>query len=337
MRRSRRTPFRLRASAFVAGLALAVAGEAAESVRRTATAFDEPVEVELAGLGLVEARAAADAAVAAIAAAERRVRELETRLTASAAEAGAPAGLDAETLELMVRADAFCRWSDGVVSALGGRLLRVWGVRFPAPGKPTPEVRARAAESARCDRLSLDRKAATARVAAGTEADLLPFELGWALDRGAAALAERGVENFRLRLGPVLRGAGAGPRGRGWKVEFPALPGATRPLDAFFLRDRSAAILTAQERPLWFGGDPAPRWVDLARGEPAEGRVAVAVVTELAVDAQALAWAMFARGPRDGQFALGALRPEPSVLWALGRGEGEPLLVDSRWSAVPKR
>jgi thiamine biosynthesis lipoprotein len=322
--------------AAISGLAVHAAF-AADTVRRTGTAFDETLEVEIAGVAATEAEAAAEEAVAAIVAAERRLRELETRLSASGAEGAEAAALEPETLELLVRADGFCRWSDGAVGALGGRLLRVWGVRFPAPGKPTPEVRARAVESARCNRLSLDRKAATARLAAGSEADLLPFELGWALDRGAAALAERGVESFRLRLGPVVRGAGPGPRGRGWRVDFPKLPGATRPLDGFFLRDRSAAILTAQERPIYFGGDPQPRWVDLARGEPAEGRIAVAVVTELAVDAQALAWAMFARGPRDGQFSLGALRPEPSVLWALGRGEGEPLLVDSRWSAVPKR
>ena len=82
-----------------------------------------------------------------------------------------------------------------------------------------------------------------------------------------------------------------------------------------------------------------PVLADAPKNPPraSSGGALIAPVTELAVDAQGLAWTMFARGPRSGEMALGALRPEPSVLWALGRGEGGPLLARSRWSAVPKR
>ena len=319
-------------AAAVVGVAAAAA--AAENVRITGAALDESVEIEVAGLGRVEGRAAAEEALAELVRAEAELRALESRLVAAAGE---PVELAPEAAELLARADDFCRWSDGAVGALGGKVLRVWGVRFPAPGRPTPEVVAAAVESAKCQRLALDRAARSARVAPGSEVDFLPFELGWAIDRAAAALIARGAGNFRLRVGPVVRGGGLGPRGKGWRVEFPRLPGSARPLDGFYLRDRSAAILTAQERPIVFGGEPKPRWLDLSRGIPSEGLVAVATVTELAVDAQGLAWTMFARGPRSGEMALGALRPEPSVLWALGRGEGEPLLALSRWSAVPKR
>ena len=322
------------AAPFTAMAALAGAALAADTVRLAASAFDESAEVEIAGGAREAARAAAIEALASLRAAETELRALEGRL----AEAGGePVALSPEMLELLVRADGFCRWSEGSVSVLGGKVLRLWGVRFPSPGRPSPDVLAGAVESAQCARLALDRGASSARVAPGTEVDFLPFELGWAVDRAAAGLVARGVDNFRLRLGPVVRGAGPGPRAKGWRVEFPRLAGSERPLDGFFLRDRAAAILTAQERPIFFGGDPQPRWIDLARGSPPQGLVAVAVVTEIATDAQGLAWAMFARGQKAGEMALGSLRPLPSVLWAIGRGEGEPLLAVSRWSAVPKR
>jgi len=60
----------------------------------------------------------------------------------------------------------------------------------------------------------------------------------------------------------------------------------------------------------------------------------VAAVTDLAVDAQALAIAMALTGPREGQLRLGSLRPHPSVLWFLGNGSGAPLQVDHRWGEI---
>jgi hypothetical protein len=69
-------------------------------------------------------------------------------------------------------------------------------------------------------------------------------------------------------------------------------------------------------------------------GLPAQGVAGVAAVTELAVDAQALAIAMAVTGPREGELRLGSLRPNPSVLWFLGSGSGAPLQVDHRWGEV---
>jgi hypothetical protein len=69
-------------------------------------------------------------------------------------------------------------------------------------------------------------------------------------------------------------------------------------------------------------------------GLPAPGVIGVAAVTDLAVDAQALAIAMILTGPREGQLRLGSLRPSPSVLWFLGSGSGAPLQADHHWGDV---
>jgi thiamine biosynthesis lipoprotein ApbE len=314
--------------------AFAPAGFAAELVRLEGELAGEPALIEVAGLEPAAADGALRAGWIALAQADGELRALERAFEEAAGGQVAPGD---ERFALLDRADGFCRWSDGVVGALGGKLFRLWGMRFPAPGRPAPDVLAAAVESSRCERMALDRAARLARVAPGTEVDLMPFELGWAVDRSVAALAAAGATNVRVRLGGVERGRGAGPDGRGWQVTLPRLPGAAAPLDPFYLRDRAAALVLASDRPIDLAGDAAPRFLDLRRGRSSAGVLAVVAVTEVAADAQALGWAMFALGAGAGQQRLGNLRPQPSVLWALGSGEGEPLLAVVRWSAVPKR
>ena len=78
-------------------------------------------------------------------------------------------------------------------------------------------------------------------------------------------------------------------------------------------------------------------YLDLRSGRPTAGVRLVAVVTTVAIDARALAQAMFVFGPRPGELFLGGLRPAPSVLWLVGGGTGEPVITGSNWSKVFRR
>jgi thiamine biosynthesis lipoprotein ApbE len=325
------------ALAALAVLAPAPRAAAAAVVRATAEVAGENAVVEIVettALPRERADEAARRAIQAMAQAEADALALAESATASP---GRPLSPGAPAFELLVRADSFCRWSEGAIGALGGRVFRLWGFGAAAPGRPEPGQLAEAVASARCDALALDRAAGTFAVAPGSVLDLTPFELGWAVDRAASSLAAAGAASYHVRLGPIERGVGGGPDGKGWRVEFPALPGGGEPIEGFWLRDRSAAVLAAGDRPIRVGGDSLPRWLDLRRGLPTEGVAAVAAVTELAVDAEGVAWAMSALGPRYGEMSTGQLRPEPSVLWAMGSGEGPPLIIVARWSNVPKR
>ena len=83
---------------------------------------------------------------------------------------------------------------------------------------------------------------------------------------------------------------------------------------------------------LVIGGDRYAAHLNLRNGRPAEGVVATLALSELAIDAQALAITMFVLGQREGMMLLGSLRPEPSVAWLLGHGSGPPLLTTHRWA-----
>jgi thiamine biosynthesis lipoprotein ApbE len=299
--------------------------------------------IEIADLDRPRAESAARAGFAALA---RAGAQLDALVAAFAQAGEGPVRPSPEVFDLLVRADSFCRWSVGAVSALGGNELALWGVHDEAAGTAAPgaaagrpggEALEAAIQTSACERMAIDGSARTVRLAAGSRLDLAPFAAGWAVDRAAAALGDAGTSNFRLALGPVVRGVGKGPEGKGWRVEMPAFPGQLEALEGFYLRDRSAAILRGDDRPIVVAGDRMPRWLDMRRGYAPQGTLATAAVTDLAVDAQGVAWAMFALGQQSGEMSLGQLRPAPSVLWVLGGGDSPPVLSVANWAAVPKR
>ena len=147
-------------------------------------------------------------------------------------------------------------------------------------------------------------------------------------------LADAGAGNAFVRIGGVQRGMGPGPHGDGWPVEMPRVPGLDSPLEPVRLLDEALAVADHRDGPLTAGGETYPPYLDLRKGRPMDGVMAVLAASELAVEAQGLAAVMFVTGSRDGQLRLGSLDPRPSVLWLLGSGEGRPLLVEYRWSEL---
>jgi thiamine biosynthesis lipoprotein ApbE len=325
----------LRVAPMALALALLLPGVAAATTLRFAgQALGVPAEVELAGLDRAAAEAAAAAAFEELARTEAALRDLAER---SARAAGGVFPLTGPDLELLERAQGFCLWSDGATGPLGGALYAAWGLRSPVAGRPGADRLAEAAATAGCARLLLDRAVESARLAPGSELELFPFAAGWAVDRAVAALTAAGAANGCARVGAVVRGFGAGADGRGWPVDPPAVPGLEEPLARFWLRDQAAALLTALDPPLLSPGERVLPYLDLRSGRPPAGIQLVIAVTDLAVDARALAQTMFALGARPGQLLLGSLRPAPAVLWLLGSGEGEPVLTASNWSRVVRR
>jgi thiamine biosynthesis lipoprotein ApbE len=310
---------------------LATAAGAAQPVRMAGHAFDLPSEIEVRDLPRASAEEAIRAAFVALAEARLDLRALEAAAATGQAVALAPPELD-----LLLRAYGFCLWSEGAVSPLGGEIFRLWGVRAPARVLPLPSDLADAVATASCDRLTLDPAAATLRVAPGSALDFYPFELGWAVDRAVDALRARGAGNLWVSVGGVARAQGPGPDGRGWRVAPPLFPGQEEPIPPFYLRDRALAIRTPGDRPLRIAGELLHPYIDLRRGRPGGGVVAVLVVGEVGVEAAGLGYAMLALGEREGTSLLGGLDPRPSIRWLLGSGEGLPVLVDVNWGAVPK-
>jgi thiamine biosynthesis lipoprotein len=322
----------------------------AETVRLSTEAFGRPVRILIRDLSASEAEAAAEAAVEALARVERladpsapippRAEEEAqpappANLAALNAAAGeGPLAIDPDLLELISRALSFCTWSDGAQGPLGGRLEEVWGLRQPVAQPPIPDDLRLARASAGCSQVLLDREHALASLGKGSALSLGNFAPGFAVDRAVEVLREHGVTNALVEVGRLRRALGPGKDGRGWRVSLPVFPGMSEPLDEVWLRDRSLAISHQEDYILRIGERRYAPYFHHRTGRPVEGVLAVAAVAELAVDAQGLAASLFVLGNREGQFRLGRLRPQPSVLWLLGTGEGQPLIADYHWSDI---
>jgi thiamine biosynthesis lipoprotein ApbE len=252
------------------------------------------------------------------------------------AAGGGPTAVDPDLLALLQRVQSFCLWSEGAVGPLGGHLASLWGLRRPVSGKPTMAALAQASGSAACDRLSLDPAAGTARLAAGSLVDLLPFERGFAADQAIEAFLEHGATNGWVEIGHLARAVGGGPDGDGWPIAVDATSPVTTPTERVLLEERALALAAAWAEPIEIAGDRHARYLDHRTGRPKADTVAVLVVTETAVDAAGLAAALFVLPSRVGEYRLGALRPAPAVKWFLGAGEGLPLVTERGWAELPK-
>jgi thiamine biosynthesis lipoprotein ApbE len=255
----------------------------------------------------------------------------------NAAAGSGPQRVPPALLATLVRALNFCRWSEGTQGPLGGPLYQLWGLRVARAAVPAPEALEQAASAAACDRLVVDETKGTVALAAGARLDLWGFAPGAALDRAADALAERGIRDASLTLGRLQRAVGPGPGGAGWPLRVvvpPVLAGFTAGLE---LRGQAFALASTADGSLRAGGESRAPYLDQRQGRPASGVLATVAITELAMDAQALAVTLFATGNRRGSLLLGQLRPSPAALWVLGDGTGEPLVSDYHWGARQRR
>jgi len=313
------------------------------AVRVTSPVFGEVMEIEVGGLAGAEAAGPAEAAAReALGAAEALARDADPERSGALAALNAAAGAGARPLPaslaaLLGRAFDICLWSEGAHGPLGRDLNNLWGIRAPVAALPAPAGLAAAVEAAGCKNLRLDARKGTVTLAAGAGLDLRGFAAGAVVDRAVEVLQQRGVATGLVRLGEIWRGFGAGPAGKGWPVLLTALPGQAEPPGPVWLRDRSLVRVSVRDRPLRIAGEELASYLNQRTGRPAAGTLAVLVSTERALDAEALAVALLITGPREGQMRLGSLQPRPAVQWALGSGEGDPLLIEYHWSELPKR
>lgn len=300
--------------------------------RATGRAFGELARIDAVATS-------AEAAETALRAAFEVIREIERLADPAGAAAdglgalnraagGDPVPVDPRLADMLGRAESYCDWSRGAHGPVGGRLLALWD----GTARPPAAALAAAVTEATCDglRMAGDR----AQLADGRRADLRAFADGFAVDAAVAELRDHGIRDGYVEIGFTRRGFGPGPRDAGWPVDLPIFPGLDRPLQRILLRDESLAVTSAVHRPLVVGGDRHAPWIDLRTGLPTRGILGVVAVTELAVDARALAGALFVLGNREGMLRAGVLEPRPAVLWMLGEAPGLPVITHFAWSKV---
>jgi thiamine biosynthesis lipoprotein len=205
-------------------------------------------------------------------------------------------------------------------------LSRCWGFLERRPRVPSGDELARARACSGMDKVLFDEAARSVRfAAAGVELSFGAVGKGWALDRVARSLRERGLARALVSAG------GSSQRGWGPQEWELALEPARREIARLRFRDAALATSGAGEQHFEQDGRRYGHVLDPRTGWPAEGVLSASVLSTEAAVADALSTAFLVAGPelarsvcaaRPGTLALLVLEARPDEILAVGQRDG---------------
>jgi thiamine biosynthesis lipoprotein len=227
-----------------------------------------------------------------------------------------PVAVSAEVRETLAAARQISEWTGGKFDVTFGALSGLWKFdhdqdnRIPDPAA----VRARL-PLIDYEQLVVDDRAGTAFLKkAGISAHLGGIGKGYAVDRGAAILRRRGVNDFMIQAGGDFYAGGR--RGdRRWRVGMrdPRGP-ADRSFAAIDVSNETVSTSGDYERAFVTGGRRYHHIIDPDLGEPTRDTRSVTIVAARATFADALDTGVFLLGPQAGMALIEKLPDVEGVI-----------------------
>jgi thiamine biosynthesis lipoprotein len=245
---------------------------------------------------------AIEAAFAAIATvdAQMSIHRPDSQLSRVNAAAGRNAmPVDAAVLDVVERACAMARRTEGVYDPAVLPLMRLYGF-YGAQALSYPGTAAidRALGLVDWRRVQVDRAAGTLGLTrTGVALDLGSIGKGWAVDRAVSALHRAGVRSGLVDVGGNVYGLGTPEDGaEGWSVGvFHPVTGKLERV--FVLRDRAVATSGNAEQTRTLAGVRVGHLFDARRGRPANGHLLASVVAIDGTTADTMSTVAFLLGP----------------------------------------
>ena len=210
------------------------------------------------------------------------------------------------------------RRTGGAFDPTTAALLDLWDILSGPHPPPSPEQLAAARQEVGWRRLVLS--ADHRRVdLGGTALDLGGIAKGYAIDRAAQALRRSGVRDFLVNAGGDLFVAGS-KGGDPWRVGIQHPRSPEELLQVVSPVDGALVTSGDYERSFTWEGTLYHHILDPRSGEPARDCQSVTVWAATAIDADALATAVFVLGPAEG-LALVEGQPDAEALVVTAAGE----------------
>jgi thiamine biosynthesis lipoprotein len=208
-----------------------------------------------------------------------------------------------ELLEVLERARYYAELSGGAFDPTVGPLVRLWGIGGEEPRIPAAAEIQEALSLVDWRDLLIDREAGTAFLRRpGQSLDLGAIAKGYAADRAAAILRDRGVKRALIDLGGNILALGERPKGESWRIGVQD-PREERGNPAGVLRVKNKSVVTSgvYERYFEVNGLRYHHILSTEDGFPVRnGLLSATIIAELSIDADALSTALFALGPERG-------------------------------------
>ena len=208
-------------------------------------------------------------------------------------------------VEVLGAANEVSKLTGGAFDITVGPLVNLWGFgpqdsHGEIPGKDEIE-----SAFARTGYRNIELRKAPAAVRKqlpGLYIDLSSIAKGYAVDRIAGLLEQKGIENYLVEIGGELRGKGRNERGTSWRVGIER-PSTTDRVVYAVVEINQAGLATSGDYRNYFeqDGQRYSHTINPVTGRPVAHRLAsVTVITASAMRADALATALMVLGPEDG-------------------------------------
>lgn len=244
-------------------------------------------------------------------------------------------GISSDFQAVVRRALEIAEATGGAFDPTVGPLVNLWGFG-PKNGqkrvKPATEQLAAVRASIGWQNIEITADGRLGKRIPGLQLDLGAIAKGYAVDRVANLLLERGFSNFLVEIGGETRVFGQNPEHQAWKI------GILRPDDTqniqkmVFLTDGRAIATSGDYRNFYRAenGEIETHIMDPRTGEPARHKTAsVSVLAEDCMTADALATALFVLGPDEGLPLLAEKFPGVEALFILRENDGSLREVSS--------
>jgi thiamine biosynthesis lipoprotein len=248
------------------------------------------------------ARTAVRAAMAEIARVQAKfdATSRESEIASINADAGTEEVLVSEETHLLLqRCLDLCRDTAGAFDLTVASFDYLWNFSARPFIKPLPdEVAARRALTG-CRQVAIKPNRAVRILQPGVRLTFEHIVQGHAIERAAEVLRDKGIENFRIRLGNDTYVQGhAGTRH--WYVAVPHPRNLQESMVQLYLGSQSAATRSDSDRYTLKNGHRYHDVLDPRTGNPVEGVVQTTVIAADPELADALSTAMFVLGPKAG-------------------------------------
>lgn len=291
---------------FVAALSLAASIQSAppaapQVVAREAWTMGTRLGVVIEATSVAEATHAAEEVVREVERFERMLSTWDPRSEMHAvntAELGRPIDPSPELALLLAEAERYSRISGAAFDSRIGALVDAWDLRG-AGVEPTADALRRAREAAGSRSISVDESTGTViRHASAAWIDTGGFGKGAALRSVARGLESVNVSRALIDLGGQLWAQGSADEP--WSVHVAHPTERQRPVARLEIQGVSVATSGTSERFIEIDGVRRGHILDPRTGRPAPAWGSVTVVSSDALEADALATALYVMGPHVG-------------------------------------
>jgi FAD:protein FMN transferase len=221
-------------------------------------------------------------------------------------------------LEVLDSASRISAATQGAFDVTVGPLVDLWGFgpQYGTRQIPDDAVIERVRESVGYRQVQTDPSAGAIRKTHNrTQVDLSAIAKGYGVDRVALILDRQGVDNYLVEIGGEFRARGTTAAGRPWRVAIERPVEGRRVLGEIVVLDNRAIATSGTTRDFFEqDGRRYSHSIDPATGRPVEHPpMAVSVVADTAMQADAWATALLVLGPERG-YALAQARDLAALL-----------------------